>query len=99
MDHSLVQPAKIITLAAGNSPPVAVAVDSTSLAGCQLVEDVLAGSFLNEVPKRLIGNKAYNSNKLDETLAEEYGIEMIAPNRGKTQDGRPLRRYRRWRAE
>ncbi len=33
-------------------------------------------------------------------LDEEYGIEMIAPNRenrGKTQDGRALRRYmRRW---
>jgi transposase len=67
------------------------------------VEQVLAGSFLDELPARLIGDKAYDSDKLDEKLAEEYAIEMIAPNRrkrSKTQDGRKLRRYRRrWRVE
>jgi hypothetical protein len=51
------------------------------------------------LPERLIGDKAYDSDSLDEQLAEEYGIEMISPNRSnrkqKTQDGRPLRRYRR----
>jgi hypothetical protein len=40
----------------------------------------------------------------DRDLAERYGIVMIAPHRGvrrvPTQDGRPLRRYRkRWRVE
>jgi transposase len=68
-----------------------------------LVEYVLAGSFLDELPARLIGDKAYDSDKLDQRLSEAYGIEMIAPNRSrrsKTQDGRPLRRYRRrWRVE
>jgi Transposase DDE domain. len=53
-------------------------------------------------PERIIGDKAYDSDKLDEHLAEQ-GIEMIAPNRANrsvTQDGRPLRRYqRRWRVE
>ena len=67
------------------------------------MEQVLAGSFLDELPARLIGDKAYDSDKLDEKLAEEYDIEMIAPNRrnrGKTQDGRTLRRYRhRWKVE
>ena len=53
---------------------------------------------------RLIGDKAYDSDRLDRELAEHYGIEMIAPHRGErqtpTQDGRPLRRYRRrWRVE
>jgi transposase len=52
----------------------------------------------------LIGDKAYDSDRLDRDLAESYGIEMIAPHRGErrtpTQDGRPLRRYRRrWRVE
>jgi hypothetical protein len=51
------------------------------------------------LPERLIGDKAYDSDSLDEQLAEEYGIEMISPNRSnrkqKTQDARPLRRYRR----
>jgi transposase len=68
------------------------------------VEAVLAGCFLDELPERLIGDKAYDSDALDEQLAEKYGIEMISPNRSnrkqKTQDGRPLRRYcRRWKVE
>jgi transposase len=68
------------------------------------VEVVLAGCFLDEVPERLIGDKAYDSDALDQTLADDYGIEMISPNRSnrkqKTQDGRPLRRYgRRWKIE
>ena len=68
------------------------------------METVLAGCFLDELPARLIGDKAYDSDALDQTLAEEYGVEMISPNRAnrkkKTQDGRPLRRYRRrWKVE
>lgn len=67
------------------------------------MEQVLAGSFLDQLPERLVGDKAYDSDKLDEKLAQEYGIELIAPNRrnrSKTQDARKLRRYRRrWRVE
>ena len=78
-------------------------MESASPAECHLVEDALAASFLDELPARLIGDKAYDSDGLDRKLDEDYGIEMIAPNRrnrSKTQDGRPLRRYRkRWRVE
>ena len=55
-------------------------------------------------PEHLIGDKAYDSDPLDARLAEQ-GIELIAPHRAnrqkpKTQDGRPLRRYkRRWTVE
>ena len=67
------------------------------------MEYVLAGSFLDELPARLVGDKAYDSDPLDRTLKDEYGIEMIAPNRrnrSKSQDARKLRRYRkRWRVE
>jgi transposase len=55
-------------------------------------------------PEHLIGDKAYDSDPLDARLAEQ-GIELIAPHRSnrkkpKTQDGRPLRRYkRRWKVE
>ena len=67
------------------------------------MEYVLAGSFLDELPARLVGDKAYDSDSLDAKLAEEYGIELIAPNRrnrSKSQDGRQLRRYRRrWKVE
>ena len=57
-----------------------------------------------ESPERRIGDKAYDSDPLDQRLAER-GIEMMAPHRGnrrkaRTQDGRTLRRYRkRWRVE
>jgi Transposase DDE domain len=90
-------------VAAGNSLPLAVAVQSASPAECQLVEEVLAASFLDELPARLIGDKAYDSDALDQKLAQEYDIELIAPNRqrrSQTQDGRKLRRYRRrWKVE
>jgi transposase len=70
-----------------------------------LVEQTLDAGFINEVPARVIGDKAYDSDGLDETLREDWGIEMIAPHRRgrkrvKTQDGRPMRRYRRrWKIE
>jgi len=68
-----------------------------------LVEDTLDRVFTNEIPERLIGDKAYDSDPLDAKLEEDWGIEMIAPNRRnrrKTQDGRALRRYcRRWKVE
>jgi len=56
---------KIIAVTAGTSLPLAVAVDSASPVECQLVECALPGSFLDQLPARLIGNKAYDSDKLD----------------------------------
>jgi len=53
----------------------------------------------------MIGDRAYDSEKLDQRLLENYATEMIAPhNVGRvnppTQDGRLLRRYRRrWKVE
>lgn len=94
---------KIIAISSANGLSVAVTAESASLAECRLLEAVLAGCFLDEYPKKLIWDKACDSDALDQTLAEEYGIEMIAPNRGnrgKPQDGRQLRRYkRRWNVE
>ncbi len=87
-----------IAATAGNSLPLAVSVPSASPAECHLVEEVLADSFLDDLPARLIGDKAYDSDALDKKLAEAYDIEPIAPNRqrrSQTQDRRTLRRYRR----
>ena len=82
--------------------PVAVHVAAASPAEVTLVAAVLARRFVAPLPERLIGDKAYDSDPLDAELAAQ-GIEMIAPNRAKrrkTQDGRPLRRYRRrWKIE
>jgi len=60
--------------------------------------------FVADVPERLIGDKAYDSDRLDEQLLNDYGTELISPNKSNrkipTQDGRPLRRYvRRWKIE
>jgi transposase len=68
------------------------------------VNKTLAALFVRELPEKLIGDRAYDSDPLDAELGEQ-GIEMIAPHRRNrkrpaTQDGRPLRRYkRRWKIE
>jgi transposase len=69
----------------------------------KLVEKTMDERIVPDVPERLIGDKAYDSDRLDRELMQTYGTEMIAPNRAnrsQTQDGRPLRRYgRRWKIE
>ena len=89
-----------ITDAAGL--PVSLAVASASPHEVTLVEETLGQRFVEDVPERLVGDKAYDSDPLDQKM-QEQGIEMIAPNRSnrkKTQDGRKLRRYRRrWKVE
>jgi transposase len=84
--------------------PIACGIASASPHEVTLVEETLDNGFLEHAPDRLIGDKAYDSNLLDERLRLERGIELIAPHlssrRLKTQDGRPLRRYkRRWLVE
>jgi transposase len=84
--------------------PVACGIASASPHEVTLVEETIDNSFLEDAPDRLIGDRAYDSNALDERLWLERGIELIAPNlssrQRKTQDGRPLRRYRRrWKIE
>jgi transposase len=84
--------------------PVAIPVASASPHEVTLVAPTLAACAVAAGPARLIGDKAYDSDPLDASLAAE-GLEMIAPQRAnrtapKTQDGRPLRRYkRRWKVE
>jgi transposase len=70
-----------------------------------LVEETIDASFLAHAPDRLIGDKAYDSDPLDQRLSSQRGIQLIAPHRASrrrsnTQDGRVLRRYcRRWKVE
>ena len=79
--------------------PLALRTASASPAEVKLVPATLEARIVAEVPERLIGDKAYDSDPLDEQLLQEYGTELIAPNKQNrvvpTQDGRPLRRYRR----
>jgi transposase len=93
---------KIMAVADGAGLPLAVCIESASPHETRLVEETLDSAFLDKDPERLIGDKAYDSDELDEELGQR-GIELIAPNRKgrrKTQDGRKLRRYkRRWKVE
>jgi transposase len=88
----------------GSSIPLSLHAESASPHEITLVEETLSSRFLKEKPERLVGDKAYDSDPLDEVLLDE-GIEMIAPHRHnrkkrKSQDGRKLRRYkRRWKIE
>ena len=83
--------------------PIAVHVASASPYEPHLVPATLDNRFLADLPTRLIGDRGYDSDALDDTLMRTYGIEMIAANRrgrARTQDGRPLRRAcRRWKVE
>lgn len=93
-----------MAVADGAGLPLAVGIASASPHEVTLVEATLDACFAPELPDRLIGDKAYDSDALDARLATERGIELIAPHRRNrrrvTQDGRPLRRYRRrWKVE
>ena len=84
--------------------PLAVHVASASPYEPHLVPATLDARFLPDLPPRLIGDRGYDSDALDVTLHDQYGIEMIAAHRRgrrtRTQDGRPLRRTRRrWKIE
>lgn len=91
---------KIMILVDARGLPVAVDTCSASPHEVTLVQQLFEWMLTDETPKRVIGDKAYDSDDLDEDLAEA-GIEMIAPHRKNrrpenvTQDGRPLRRYKR----
>src|ERR671933_1100980 len=95
---------KLMAVADSAGLPLAVYAESASPHEVTLVRETLVQSFTAERPARLIGDKAYDSDPLDEELAEQ-GIELIAPHRAnrkkpRTQDGRKLRRYkRRWKVE
>jgi len=70
---------------------------------CEIGLD-LCQSFLDELSARLIGDRAYDSDPLEQLQWEHYGVELIAPYRSTrvhpTQDGRRLRHYRRcWTVE
>ncbi|MCX6071607.1 MAG: IS5 family transposase [Chloroflexi bacterium] len=96
---------KIVAVADGTGLPLSVLIASASPHEVTLAEATLDACFAPAAPERLIGDRAYDSDALDQRLASERGIALIAPHRSNrrrpaTQDGRPLRRYRRrWRIE
>lgn len=97
---------KIMGIADGHGLPLALCATSATPAEVRLVAQTVDERFIAEVPERLIGDKAYDSDRLDAEMLRGYGVEVIAPHRcnrrreNQTQDGRSLRRYcRRWKIE
>ena len=96
---------KIMVLVDARGLPVAIDTAPANPHESRLVQQLFDFMLTDEPPQRVIGDKAYDSDRLAEELAQE-DIELIAPHRKnrkrehKTQDGRPLRRYRRrWKVE
>jgi transposase len=94
---------KIMVLVDARGLPVAIETMSARPHESQLVQRLFDSMLTSVTPERIIGDKAYDSDELAADLAEQ-GTELIAPHRRnrkhRTQDGRPLRRYkRRWTVE
>lgn len=85
----------------GHDLPLAATVHNASPAEVTLAPAVFTRFPSKRRPRRVIGDKAYDCDALRAWFQKEYGVgsdRPIAPNRRngrKTQDGRPLRRYRR----
>ena len=67
--------------------PVAVHVESATPHEVTLVHATLAERFVRQIPERVIGDNAYESDRLDAELARR-GVELIAPHRSTGNSGR-----------
>jgi transposase len=91
---------KILAIVDRHGLPLSVSTHAANHHEVTLVQLSFEFYMLEAKPENLIGDKAYDSDTLDQELKKE-GVELIAPHRSnrklKTQDGRRLRRYtRRW---
>lgn len=90
---------KIMVMVDVRGLPIAVDTMSASPHESKLVQGLFEFLLTEAMPERLIGDKAYDSDALDEMLAEQ-GIEMIAaapqkpqalePNPGRARPPAPL---------
>src|ERR1700688_440770 len=96
---------KIMAIADRHGLPIACSIASASPHETKLVEATIEQRFTGAKPERMIGDRAYDCDPLDQRLRQKHGIRLIAPHkynrrRKSTQDGRELRRYcRRWKIE
>ena len=74
------QGVEIMAVADRQGLPVAVYVESATPHDVTLVHATLAERFVSPLPKRLIGDNAFESDRLDAELARR-GVELIAPHR------------------
>jgi transposase len=87
----------------GSASPAEVKLAEATLCAVRVPNHRLRGRP-RQKPRRLIADKAYDSDPLRRRL-QKRGIELVSPHkagrvRPATQDGRALRRYRkRWKIE
>src|SRR5258708_1065831 len=89
---------KIMAIADRHGLPIACSLASASPHETKLVEATVEQRFTRATPKRMIGDRAYDSDPLDRRLRQKHRIRLIAPHkynrhRKNTHDGRELRRY------
>jgi transposase len=95
---------KIMAIVDRHGLPLSVSTHAANHHEVRLVQLCFDFYMIEAKPKNLIGDRAYDSDPLDEELRQD-GIEMIAPHRSNrskppTQNRRRLSRYtRRWLVE
>ncbi len=95
---------KIMAIVDRHGLPLSVSTHAANHHEVTLVQLSFDFYMIEAKPENLIGDRAYDSDPLDEQLRKD-GVNMIAPHKSnrkkrKTQDGRRLRRYeRRWLVE
>ena len=95
---------KIMAIVDRHGLPLSVSAHAANHHEVRLVQLCFDFYMIEAKPKTLIGDRAYDSDPLDDGLRKD-GIEMVAPHRSNrrkcaTQDGCRLRRYaRRWLVE
>ena len=93
-----------MALVDANGLPISLSLHAANPHEVRLTFDLVQSCWTEELPERVIGDKAYDSDALDAQM-QACGVEMIAAHRKnrtrpKTQDGRQLRRSkRRWKVE
>lgn len=88
---------KIMIMVDAKGLPVAAYSTTASRHESHLVQELFEFMVSDELPERLIGDKAYDDDKLDVKM-EQLGVDMIAPNRSnrsQTQDKRKRHAQRR----
>ena len=69
---------KIMAVADCHGLPVGLCIESASPHEIKLVDSTLVEMVIAEAPQNLVGDNAYDSDKLDAEL-RQYGIELVAP--------------------
>ena len=62
-----------MAIADASGLPVAIDIQSASPHEVKLVESTIESRFIKKALERIIGNRAYDGDPLDQSLLEQYG--------------------------